>query len=199
MVLLQRLSGTCHRIPFTVEFEVKEKGIMDSLLSSKDAECLKDRVVELTRLRVSVTDHLAEQELAQFLEKVQEDKSLQPFFFGLIQYAEWHSNRQRTFGHFKMKYPEIVHFSNTSSTSQCLKLYNRNKPGLVFTLLWKLVIGESGHVTSDVQIHASVPVKHADQRDKYSLLRNVPKQFHKVLPFLGIEQAVEVVIGMLCR
>ena len=160
---------------------------------------MEDSFVELTRLQVSVTDPLAQQELNDFLKMVEEEKALQPFFTGLIQYAEWHSNRQRTFDHFKTKYPDIVHLTSASIASQSLKLHNRNKPGLVFTVLWRLLTGTSGHVLPDFQIHASAPLKHTEQRDKYALLRSVPQQFQKVLPILGIEQAVELVVGMLCR
>lgn len=160
---------------------------------------MKDSTTVLTRLKVNVTDPLAEQELSNFVRTVEEGKALQPFFIGLMQYAEWHSNRQRTFDHFNMKYPEIVHSIGVSTASQAIQLHNRSKPGLVFTILWRLDISESGRVMPDLQIHATAPLKQTGQRDKYALLKSVPQQFQKVLPILGIEQTIEVVIGMLCR
>ena len=164
-----------------------------------DAEHLDDCTAMLTRLKVNVTDLLAEQELSSFVKTVEGENALQPFFSGLIQYADWHSHRQRTFDHFIMKYPETVHMIGVTNTSQSIQLYNRSKPGLDFTVFWRLDISGSGQVMPDLQIHASAPLKRTGQRDKYALLRNVPQQFQKVLPVLGIEQAIEVVIGMLCR
>ena len=160
---------------------------------------MEDSSTVLMRLKVSVTDPLAEQELLNFIQTVETEKALQPFFIGLMQYAEWYNNRQRTFQHFKMKYPETVQLIGAPTGAQSIQLQNRNKPGLIFTVYWRLDINESGHVTPDLQIHASAPMKRSGQRDKYSLLRSVPEQFQKVLPVLGIEQSIEVVIGILCR
>lgn len=160
---------------------------------------MEDSGAVLTRLKVSVIDPLAEQELSNFVKTVQGGKALQPFFSGLIQYAEWHSHRQRTFDHFIIKYPETAHLIGLTSRSQSIQLHNRSKPGLVFTVFWRLDISESGHVVPDLQIHASAPLKQTGQRDRSALLRSVPQQFQKVLPILGIEQAIEVVIGMLSR
>lgn len=153
----------------------------------------------LTRLKVSVTDHLAGQELSRFVKTTEEEKALKQFFTGLVQYSEWHSHRRRTFDHFITKYPETVHLIGVVTTCQSIQLHNRSKPGLVFTIFWRLDISESGHVMPDLQIHASMPLKRTGQRDKYALLRDLPQQFQKVLPILGIEQTIEVVVGMLCR
>ena len=153
----------------------------------------------LNRLKVGVTDPLAEQELLDFIQTVEKEKALQPFFIGLIQYAEWHNNRQRTFQHFKSKYPEIVQLIGMPTGSQSMQLKNTNKPGLVFTVYWRLDISDSGHVVRNLEIHASTPLQQTGHRDKYSLLRSVPEQFQKVLPILGIEQSIEVAIGILCR
>ena len=160
---------------------------------------MEDSSVVVTRLKVSVTDPLAEQELSNFVKRVEEENALQTFFSGLMQYAEWHSHRQRTFDHFITKYPETVHLISVTTRSQSIQLHNKNKPGLVFTIHWRLEISDSGHVVPDLQIHASAPLKETGQRDRSALLRSVPQQFQKVFPILGIEQAIEVVIGMLCR
>lgn len=153
----------------------------------------------LIRLKVDVTDSLAKQELINFVQRVEKEKALQPFFSGLMQYADWHNSRQRTFQHFKTKYPETVQLIGIPTGSQSMQLQNNNKPGLIFTVFWRLDINESGHVTPDLQIHAATPLKRSSQRNKYSLLRTVPEQFQNVLPFLGIEQSIEVVIGLLSR
>ena len=160
---------------------------------------MEDNSAVVTRLKVNVTDPLVEQELSNFVKTVEGDKALQPFFSGLIQYAEWHSHRQRTFDHFKAKYPEIVHLIGLTTSSRSIQLHNKRKPGLVFTVQWRLDITDSGQVLPDLQIHASAPLKETGQRDRSALLRSVPQQFQKVLPILGIEQAIELVIGMLCR
>ena len=153
----------------------------------------------VNRLKVGVTDPLASQELSNFIQVIEKDKDLQPFFIGLIQYAEWHKDRQRTFQHLKTKFPEIVQLVGMTTESQSIQLQNNEKPGLVFTVLWKLDIDECGHVTPDIQVRASAPVKQTGQSDKYSLLTRVSEQFQKVLPTLGIERSIDVVIGMLCR
>ena len=153
----------------------------------------------LNRLKVGVTDPLAEQELLDFIQTVGKKKALQPFFIGLMQYAEWHNNRQRTFQHFKSKYPETVQLVGVPTGTQSMQLKNTNKPGLVFTVHWRLDISDSGHVVPNLEIHALAPQKQTGHRDKHSLLRSVPEQFQKVLPILGIEQSIEVVIGILSR
>ena len=160
---------------------------------------MEDNSAVVTRLKVSVTDPLAEQELSNFIKTVEGERALQPFFSGLIQYAEWHTHRQRTFDHFITKYPETVHLIGLTTRSQSIQLHNKSKPGLVFTVHWRLDISDSGRVVPDLQIHASAPSKETGQTDRSALLRSVPQQFQKVLPILGIEQAIEVVIGMLCR
>ena len=160
---------------------------------------MEDNSAVVNRLKVSVTDALAEQELSNFVKTVEGEKALQPFFCGLIQYAEWHSHRQRTFAHFMTKYPETVHLIGLTTRSRSIQLHNGTKPGLVFTVYWRLDISDSGRVVPDLQIHASAPLKETAQRGRSALLRSVPQHFQKVLPILGIEQAIEVVIGMLCR
>ena len=150
----------------------------------------------INRLTVGVTDPLASQELCNFIQVIEKDKDLQSFFIGLIQYAEWHTNRQRTFQHFNTKYPEVV---DTKTESQSIQLQNNEKPGLVFTVMWKLDIDECGHVTPDIQVHALAPLKQTGKSDEYSLLTRVPEEFQKVLPKLGIEQSIDVVVGMLFR
>ena len=98
-----------------------------------------------------------------------------------------------------MKYPETVELVGMPMASRAIQLQNRNKPGLVFMVYWRLGIDESGQVTPDFPIHAVAPLKQTGQNDKYSLLRSVPEQFQKVLPTLGFEQSIELVIGILCR
>ena len=67
------------------------------LFQPKDIRPDEESVPVLKRLSVEVTDPLAEQELTNFIQSIEKEKALQPFFIGLIQYADWHSNRQRTF------------------------------------------------------------------------------------------------------
>lgn len=196
-VLLRRLSGTCHVIPFTVEFEVQEDEQRSSTCS--DSASVEENNTVLNRLKIDVTEPLASQELSKFIQATEKDKALQPFFIGLIQYAEWHKDRQQTFQHFKMKYPETVQLIGMPTGSQAIQLQNRNKPGLVFMVYWRLDIDESGQVIPDFQIHAVAPLKQTGQKDKHSLLRSVPEQFQKVLPTLGFEQSIELVIGIVCR
>lgn len=169
------------------------------LFQPKDIRPDEESVPVLKRLSVEVTDSLAEQELINFIQSVEKEKALQPFFIGLVQYADWHSNRQRTFQHFYTKYPETAQLIGTPAGCQSLQLMNRNKPGLIFTIYWRICITETGRVTPDFQIHASVPQNCTGQRDNISLLRSIPRQFKKVLPILGIEESIEVVIGLLCR
>lgn len=195
-VLLRRMSGTCHMIQFTVEFEVQEDHQSKSSFSDSSPTV---EVNTINRLTVGVTDPLASQELFNFIQVIEKDKDLQSFFIGLIQYAEWHKDRWRTFQHFNTKYPEIVEMVGTTTESQSIQLQNNEKPGLVFTMMWKLDIDECGHVTPDIQVHALAPLKQTGKSDKYSLLKRVPEEFQKVLPKLGIEQSIDVVVGMLFR
>ena len=78
-----------------------------------------------------------------------------------------------------------------------MQLYNTNKPGLVFTVYWKLEISGSGLVVPNFQIHAFAPLKRTDSKEKRSLVEAVPQQFRGVLPLLGIEQSIEVALGMI--
>ena len=160
---------------------------------------MEEGTIVLSRLKVDVANPLAKQELLNFLQTVEKEKALQPFFIGLMQYADWHNNRQRTFQHFNIRYPETVQLIGMPTGSQSMQLRNRDEPGLVFTVYWRLGISESGHVTPDFQIHASSPFNRTDERDQNSLLRSVPQQFEKALTVLGIEQSIEVVIGLLHR
>ena len=158
---------------------------------------LDNRAV-ITKLSVDVKDSLASQELSSYIKSVEKDKALQPFFQVLVHYAECHHNRQRTFCHFKTKFPDVVHLLGGSTCSTAMQMINPVKPGLLFTVQWALEVTPMGIFTPNIEVHISAPVGDG-RNDRNPLLRRAPQQFRKMMSTLGVEHSIEMILSIVLR
>lgn len=147
---------------------------------------------------MEVQDSLAAQELCSYIKTVEKDKALQAFFQTLVQYGDCHHNRQKTFFHFKTKFPDVIHLLGGSWRSTAMQMVNPVKPGLVFSVQWKLNTTVTGHVAPDIQVHVTAPL-HRGKGPTNPLLRSAPQQFRRMLSILGIEHSIEMLLSIVLR
>lgn len=178
-----RLSGTCHMITFQLEFQILEVQNKENLSSV------------ITDLNI-VMEPTAYSELSDFVSRAEKRRDLFMFFRSLHFFVEWCEYRNRTFKHFKEKYPEAVHLSEGASASS-MRIQNASQPGFELVIIWRLQTDEEGKVLPKLDLLTKVPCQ-ALELDKKGVVEMAAVSFRALLGVLGIEAALESLIKVLC-
>ncbi|KAM5260331.1 centromere protein P isoform 1-T1 [Hipposideros larvatus] len=178
-----RLSGTCRMITFQLEFQILEVQNKENLSSA------------ITDLNI-IMEPTAYSELSEFVSRAEERRDVFLFFRSLHFFVEWCEYRNRTFKHFKEKYPEAVHLSEGASASS-MQIQSTSQPRFELVIIWRIQTDEEGKVLPKLDLLTKVPHQ-ALELDKKGVVEMAAVSFRALLGVLGIEAALESLIKVLC-
>ncbi|XP_029775308.1 centromere protein P isoform X2 [Suricata suricatta] len=177
-----RLSGNCHMVTFQLEFQILE-------IQSK--ERLSSVITDLNII-MEPTEY---SELSDFVSRAEDRRDLLMFFQSLHFFVEWCEYRQRTFEHFKEKYPEAVRLPE-GAVSSCMAVRSPREPGFELIIVWRIQIDDGGKVLPKLDLLTKAP-RRALQLDETRVLETAPRGFRALLGVLGIEAALESLVKSL--
>ena len=110
-----------------------------------------------------------------------------------MQYSAWYQHRQRAFEHFKSKYPHIVHLVCSKKLNTVMQMINPVSPDDVFTISWQIHVGEIGNVIPQIDLFTY----NTKLKRQTELGKSLSRYCSKMLSLFGIEQAIELVLGIM--
>ncbi|KJE93785.1 hypothetical protein CAOG_04529 [Capsaspora owczarzaki ATCC 30864] len=171
------LRGTCHDLSFDLTFRVLEPDMV------------------ISDLAVDVPEE-ARIELRDFLDSVEKERSLQAFFHGFVQYAEWNAQRQVLFYAMYERYPAQITLPHGVRCGPVLNIKPFPAFKFAVSLIWIMTVLPSGHVRCTIHLRAR-KTDELTKADKVSL-DALPDEFQQLIRARGLQSAVEQVIEVLC-
>ncbi|KAJ8385037.1 hypothetical protein AAFF_G00195670 [Aldrovandia affinis] len=129
------------------------------------------------------------------VEKMEEKSSLLLFFRTLKGFAERCEHRNRTFQHFKQKYPEVVSLPG-GFRGEVMVIQDPKVPGCTLSIVWKINVSKDGVITPKMDLLAKLPEQALDLGQQVA--ENAPQAFQSLVRILGVEAAIENLITAVC-
>ncbi|XP_070594712.1 centromere protein P [Erythrolamprus reginae] len=174
-----KLSGKCHPISFQLEFKLTEENQMN-----RNASAI------VTDLNI-ITECDMDCDLSKLVSRVEENGNLCLFFTSLTCFSEWCKHRERTFVHFKDKYPDVVALPE-GLHGDYMVLRSTQLPEFELIIVWKIQVDEKGNIIPVLDLLNKIPLQ-GTLADKFA--SDAPQGFKSLLHAVGIEAAIEIVIN----
>lgn len=179
----QRLKGHCHHLSFQVEFEIVERRIEDTL------------TCKVRSLNI-VVDGSEFKDISAVMSRVEDTKNLQLFFKILRCYSECFKQRQKTFQHFKDKYPDMISIPG-GSESEVMLIQRPALKGCAVCIVWDIGVTGEGEIKPKLDLLLKTP-EEAMKMDSRNIVENAPWYFQNLLRVLGAEASIDSVIMSVC-
>ncbi|XP_077977989.1 centromere protein P-like [Glandiceps talaboti] len=191
----QTLWGQSYGLTFQLDFDVQETQVNIKRIDSESSDDITHSKACITRLQVTV-DNQIENEMREFIQKVQEEKNLQSFFRGFESCAQCFQYRQKTFEYFKQLYPKVVRLVG-GPVSNTLQFIHPTRPGPIFKVQWQTTLTSNNRLVPTIDLFIKVP-KELGRLDRKGTLKSAPAKFRHMVKHLGIERAIDTMVQMTC-
>ncbi|KAJ8361051.1 hypothetical protein SKAU_G00175760 [Synaphobranchus kaupii] len=185
IVQQHRVSGNCIFLDFQVEFQLTE-------ILEEEATIVRS----ITDLNI-VVDGCEFIDISAFVSGVEETKSLLLFFRALRAFSERCEHRNRTFAHFKEKYPELVRLPE-GCRGEVMVIQNPKIPGCTLSFVWNITVTKDGVIIPKIDLLTKLPEQAALALDQRMVAENGPQSFQSLLRILGVEATIEALIAAVC-
>jgi len=166
------IEGKSNNCNFTIVFDVLRSMIINSLSIRVSAEIKRD--------------------LEEFINNIEETRSLRTFFRGFLHYTEHLKNRSSLFSDLQKLRADLIHLEY-GEHADALQFQLRDKPGLLFRFVWKVKVNKYGDVVDSTKLLPLISSEVA-KADKLGLLLALPEQFNKLVLLLGVNAALRAVL-----
>ncbi|XP_064633237.1 centromere protein P-like [Lineus longissimus] len=174
------IDGNTYGLNFQLEFNVIERQVAETLTNAY-----------ITALTIAV-DEVVIDELESLICRCEDNNAVNQFLRTFSNFANWFSQRQKAFLHFKDKYPDRVDLTQGQYGS-VMQFSDPENRGVIWTVSWNMLITVTGDVTPDIELFVKAPAQMIDMDDD-AVLRQTPEKFCSLLQHFGIEQAIDTII-----
>ncbi|XP_078466868.1 centromere protein P isoform X1 [Lampetra planeri] len=167
-------SGECFSFSFQLQFELNETTVDGQTTAS------------VSQLDVAVDS--APDDLANFIARAEEEKSLMLLLRTIVSHSRWCALRQKTFAHFKARFPGVVLLPEGEFGSTLL-IQNPAVPGPRFLVVWRTEVHPHGLVLPNIQLHVKT-TQRMEEQGLGALPEDASRAFQTLLQLQGIETAL---------